>query len=72
MESVLPFIGKSRADGSRFDCHALVYDAKEDGRFTLYLLTDSRQQDRCPLRFQGGYLVSHDKIFRLMCGKEQR
>lgn len=42
MESVLPFIGKRRADGNRFDRRALVYDAKGDVLSTLYQLTDSR------------------------------
>lgn len=42
MESVLPFIGKRRADGSPFDRRALVYDAKGDVLSTLYQFTDSR------------------------------
>ncbi len=42
MESVLPFIGKRRADGSCFDRRALVYDAKGDVLSTLYQLTESR------------------------------
>lgn len=42
MASVLPFIGKRRADGSHFDRRALVYDAKGDVLSTLPRLTDAR------------------------------
>ena len=42
MESVLPYIGKLRADGASWDRRALVYDAKGDLLATLRQLTDAR------------------------------
>ena len=42
MESVLPYIGKRRRDGTAFDRRALVYDSKGDVLSTLHQLTDAR------------------------------
>jgi len=53
MQSVLPFIGKRRSDGTLFDRRALVYDAKGDVLSTLRGTADCRVVTLHPFEERG-------------------